>query len=100
MNEREELLLLMLKQASTALAETHAELKEAKQVVADWDEATHAFKRKTIEQWEHQVEKLEKQKAKDEQELKEARAAFMQVVLQGNSISNVSASARYSSSDY
>ncbi len=91
MNEREELLLL-LKQASTALAETQAELKEAKRVVAEWkrlkndeywDEATHAFKNKTLEEWKKEVEKLEHQKAKDEQEVKEARASFDRVV-QGN----------------
>ncbi len=93
-NEKEELLLL-LKQASMALDETQAELKEAKRVVAewkrlkndeDWDNATSSYKRKTVEQWEQEVEKLEKEVEDAKQREKEARAAFMAVVPQGSFI--------------
>ena len=74
--------------ASAALAETQAELKEAKSVVAEWstlptmkkeywDEAKSEFKNKTLDGWKKEVEKLEKQKEKDEQREMEARAAFV-----------------------
>ncbi len=98
MNEREELLLL-LKQASTALADTQAELKEAKHVVAEWatlptthkehwENATLKFKRKTIEEWEQEIIELKEKEKDAKQREKEARAAFMAVVPQGNSFSN------------
>jgi hypothetical protein len=86
--ERRELLQL-LKQASTALAETQAELKEAKKVVAewrklksdeDWDNVTSSYKRKTVEQWEQEVDQLKEQKKLDEKREELARAAFVAVV--------------------
>ncbi len=46
MNELELLLLQLLKQASMSLAETQAELKEAKRIVANWR------KLKDHEDWE------------------------------------------------
>ncbi len=78
--------------ASTALADTQAELKEAKRVVAewkrlkndeDWDNATSSYKRKTVEQWEQEIIEL-KEKEKDAKQREEkARASFDRVV-QGN----------------
>jgi small-conductance mechanosensitive channel len=97
MNVREELLQL-LKQASTALAKTQAELEEAKRVVAEWAtlptthkehwvNATLKFKRKTIEEWEQEVAELKEKEKMLVQREKEARASFNNVV-QGNSFSN------------
>ena len=87
MNEREELLQL-LKQASTAIAETQAELKEAKRVVTgwrklksdeDWDEATSSYRRKTIEQWEQEVAELKEKEKMLVQREENARATFLSV---------------------
>ncbi len=80
MNEREELLLL-LKQASTAIEKTQEKLNNAEKVVAEWatlptthkehwDNATLKFKRKTIEEWEQEVEKLEKEVEDAKQEVR------------------------------
>ena len=87
MNERQEL-LQQLKQASTALAETQAELKEAKRVVTgwrklksdeDWDNATSSYKRKTIEQWEQEVAELKEKEKMLVQREENARTAFLAV---------------------
>jgi hypothetical protein len=84
MNKEEELLLL-LKQASKALADTQAELKEAKRVVAKWDSATNnPVENKTLDEWKKEVTKQEKELEDAKQREKEARAAFMAVVPQGN----------------
>ncbi len=97
MNEREDRLLKLLEQASTALEETQEKRNNAEKVVAEWatlptthkehwDNATLKFKRKTIEEWEQEVEKLEKEVEDAKQREKEARAAFMAVVPQGSFI--------------
>jgi hypothetical protein len=87
MNERE-VATAAYDRASTALAETQAELKEAKRVVTgwrklksdeDWDNATSSYKRKTIEQWEQEVAELKEKENDAKQREKEARAAFMAV---------------------
>jgi hypothetical protein len=80
---KEEVATAAYDRASTALAETRAELKEAKRVVAEWDEATPMVKRKTIEQWKQEVADLKEKEKDAKQEVKEARAAFMAVVSQG-----------------
>ena len=97
MNERE-LPLLLLKQASMALAETQKKLNKAEEVVAEWAtlptthkehwvNATLKFKRKTIEEWEQEVAELKEKEKMLVQREKEARASFNNVV-QGNSFSN------------
>ncbi len=92
-------LLKLLEQASTALAKTQEKLEKAEEVVAEWatlptmhkehwDNSTLKFKRKTIEEWEQEIIELKEKEKDAKQEVKEARAAFMAVVPQGNSFSN------------
>jgi multidrug efflux pump subunit AcrA (membrane-fusion protein) len=96
MNERE-VATAAYDDARKALAETQAELKEAKKVVAewrklkgheDWDEASSSFKSKTLGEWKKEIEKLEEKEKMLMQEVKKARASFDRVVSQGNSISH------------
>ena len=98
MNERERVATAAYEDAQIALAKTRDKLEEAERVVSDWrrlmsdedwDHATTTYKNKTFEEWKKEVEKLEKQKEKDEHLEKEARASFDRVV-QGNSFSNSS----------
>jgi len=89
MNERERVATAAYEDARIALAKTRDKLEEAERVVSDWDHATTTYKNKTFEEWKKEVEKLEKQKEKDEHLEKEARASFDRVV-QGNSFSNSS----------